>query len=331
MWKFFHPKGGYFLWSWLGTATIVAAVAFTVYLDTLINKWFGGFYDLLSKALSEPNSVTLHEYYGFMFEFFGIAGIYIIVTVIFNSFLVNHWSFRWRKSIADYFQDHWKHAHTIEGASQRQQEDCQKFSRLVSDLSISLLESVLMLIAFIPILWELTENVTEVPIIGEIDRGLVWISLVVAIVGTGLLSLIGAKLPGIEFKIQAKEAAYRKILVLAEDDPEKAERSSVDRLFDEVRSIHFYSFLHYFYFSAARASWLQASVLVPYVALAPTIVAGGITLGVVSQTVRAFGKVSESLTYIIRSWLSIVELVSVWQRLSQYEKKFLENREVANV
>jgi peptide/bleomycin uptake transporter len=325
VWNFFHPKGGYFLWSWIGTATIVAAVAFTVYLDTLINKWFGGFYDLLSKALSTPNSVSLNEYYGFMFEFFGIAGIYVIVTVIFNSFLVNHWSFRWRKSIADYFQDNWHRAHMIEGASQRQQEDCMKFSRLISDLSISLLESVLMLIAFIPILWGLSENVKEIPFIGEVDRGLVWISLMVSILGTGILSLVGAKLPGIEFKIQAREAAYRKILVLGEDDPSKADRPTVDKLFDEVKSIHFYSYLHYFYFSIAKFSWLQAGVLIPYVALAPTIVAGGITLGVVSQTVRAFGKVSESLTYIIRSWLNIVELISVWQRLSQYQSKFQAN------
>jgi peptide/bleomycin uptake transporter len=63
-------------------------------------------------------------------------------------------------------------------------------------------------------------------------------------------------------------------------------------------------------------------VIVPYVILGPSIIAAGITLGVVSQTVRAFSKVAESLQYIIRSWLSIVELISVYKRLKGFEKTF---------
>ena len=63
-------------------------------------------------------------------------------------------------------------------------------------------------------------------------------------------------------------------------------------------------------------------VIVPYVALAPTIVLGAITLGVVSQTVRAFGRVAENMQYIIRSWLSIVELISVYKRLREFESQF---------
>jgi len=80
--------------------------------------------------------------------------------------------------------------------------------------------------------------------------------------------------------------------------------------------------LHYFYFNIAKWSYLQGMVIVPYVALGPSIIAGGITLGVVSQTTRAFGKVAESLQFIIRSWLQIVELMSVYKRLREFEKQF---------
>lgn len=325
MWHFFSLRGGYFIWSWFGTLAIISAVSFTVYLDTKINAWFGKFYDQLSDALTNPGSVSLNEYYGSMFEFFMIAGIYVIITVIFNSFLVNHWSFRWRQSMANYYQDHWEYGRSIEGASQRIQEDCLKFSRAVADLGISLLESVLMLFAFLPILWGLSENITEIPLVGEIDHSLVWVSLVVAIFGTGILSLVGIKLPGIEYKIQVEEASYRKILVKGEDDISASPRERVDELFDQVKQIHFVSYLHYFYFSVAKFSYLQAGVLVPYVVLAPSIIAGGLTLGIVSQTVRAFGKVSESLTYIVRSWLQIVEFISVAKRLNQYESKIRTN------
>jgi peptide/bleomycin uptake transporter len=36
------------------------------------------------------------------------------------------------------------------------------------------------------------------------------------------------------------------------------------------------------------------------------------------------GKVAESLQYIIRSWLKIVELVSVYKRLREFEKRIHE-------
>ena len=62
-------------------------------------------------------------------------------------------------------------------------------------------------------------------------------------------------------------------------------------------------------------------VIVPYLALAPTIVAGGITLGFVQQITRAFGRVEGSLQYLVKSWSTIVELISVWKRLMEFEAK----------
>ena len=72
-------------------------------------------------------------------------------------------------------------------------------------------------------------------------------------------------------------------------------------------------------------SYLQGMVIVPYVALAPTIVAGVVTLGFVQQIIRAFGRVETSLQYLVRSWLIIVEFFSVWKRLREFESK-LESR-----
>ena len=41
-------------------------------------------------------------------------------------------------------------------------------------------------------------------------------------------------------------------------------------------------------------------VIVPYLALAPTIVTGAITLGFVQQITRAFGRVEGSLQYLVK-------------------------------
>ena len=50
--------------------------------------------------------------------------------------------------------------------------------------------------------------------------------MITALGGTVLLALVGIKLPGIEYDIQKKEAAYRKILVLGEDNLEKADHGN---------------------------------------------------------------------------------------------------------
>ena len=74
------------------------------------------------------------------------------------------------------------------------------------------------------------------------------------------------------------------------------------------------------YFDIAKWPYLQASVMVPYVALAPTIIAGVITLGVLQQVIQAFGKVEQSFQFLVNSWGTIVELMSIYKRLNEFEK-----------
>jgi len=68
---------------------------------------------------------------------------------------------------------------------------------------------------------------------------------------------------------------------------------------------------------------------VPYIALAPTIVAGGFTLGMMQQIVRAFGRVEHSFQYLVESWTTIVELISVYKRLRAFERQLRSAKTVA--
>ena len=112
-----------------------------------------------------------------------------------------------------------------------------------------------------------------------------------ALAGTVLLAVVGIKLPGLQFQNQRVEAAYRKELVYGEDDASRASPPVAASLFGNVRSNYFRLFFHYLYFDVAKWSYLQFGVLVPYIALGPTLVGGVITLGVMQQIVRAFGRV----------------------------------------
>tara|TARA_Y100001970_G_C13790294_1_gene629907 strand:- start:101 stop:679 length:579 start_codon:yes stop_codon:yes gene_type:complete len=183
------------------------------------------------------------------------------------------------------------------------------------------------LIAFTPILWGLSKSITVLPFIGEVNHALVWVAIISALGGTFILAAVGIKLPGIEYDIQKEEAAYRKELVLGEDFKESAQPAKIEDLYGGVRKIHYKMYFHYLYFNAVKWSYLQGMVIVPYLALAPTIVTGAITLGFVQQIIRAFGRVETSLQYLVRSWPIIVELISVWKRLNEFENKLKVNTE----
>ena len=88
-------------------------------------------------------------------------------------------------------------------------------------LGTGLLDSIMTLIAFTPILWGGSKQIDVLPWIGEVNHALVWVAIVSALGGTLLLAAVGIKLPGIEYDIQKEEAGYRKELVHGEDDPKK--------------------------------------------------------------------------------------------------------------
>ena len=316
-WRRLSPNP-WFWWSVVASSVILFIVWFQVQLDVLINNWFGSFYDMIQKALATPDSVTIDAYFAQLVTFLSIAMVYITVAV-FNAFLVSHYIFRWRTAMNNYYVANWPRLRRIEGASQRVQEDTMRFASTVEDLGVSLVNSLMTLIAFLPILWGLSKFVKVLPIVGAVPQALVIVAILWSIFGTGLLAIAGIRLPGLQFRNQRVEAAYRKELVIGEDNADRAQPPTLTELFANVRRNYFRIYLNYLYFNVARYGYLQAGVLVPYVALAPTIVAAGFTLGVMQQILRAFGRVESSFQYLVNSWSTIVELMSIYKRLRAFE------------
>ena len=77
MFRFFKLKK-WFLWSWFGSFIILSSLWVQVKIDVKINEWFGEFYDMIQKALSKPNSITMQEYWDSLFSFISLAGLYDI-------------------------------------------------------------------------------------------------------------------------------------------------------------------------------------------------------------------------------------------------------------
>jgi len=319
MLKAFFASREWAAWAWGGFLVIIGGTWFSVHVSVLINKWNGRFWNLLAKATSKDAEVPASDLFDAMIEFAQIAGVAIIVSVLLD-FFTSHWTFRWRTALTDSYVGRWEELHHIEGASQRIQEDTMRFASTVELLGQNFVKSILSLIAFLPLLTELSENVTELPLVGRVKHSLMWAAVLWSILGTVLLAAVGSRLPGLEFQNQLVEAAYRKELVYGEDDESRAAETVCRRLFADVRKNYYTIFVNFMYFNVAKYSYLQFDVIFPYLLLVPSIAAGSFSMGQVTQTVNAFGSVSGSFQFLVMSWKTIVELMSIFKRLQAFEK-----------
>jgi peptide/bleomycin uptake transporter len=305
-------------WSILGSALIIFVTNFIVQISVALNDWRGMFYDMVQRALATPGSVSPVELYLGVWQFLALATVYMSIAVL-NLFFAKHYVFRWRTAMNDYFSSYWPRLRHLEGASQRVQDDTMRFSRTMEDLGINLVDSVMTLIAFLPVLAALSVHVKELPIVGVIPYPLVIVAILWSLFGTSLLAVVGIKLPGLEFRNQRVEAALRKELVFGEDDPNRAQPPVLAELFRNVRKNYFTLYANYVYFDMVRYLYLQVDNIFAMFILVPTVAAGRITLGVFQQVVAAFSQVTNSFQYLVNSWPTIVELISIYKRLRAFE------------
>ena len=283
-WAFYSPHP-WQNWSVLGSALIIFATYFSVQVSVAFNAWYGPYYDLIQAALAKTTPVTAEQLYLGLVDISGIAFVAVTIGSI-NAFFISHYIFRWRTAMNNFYMEHWEQLRHIEGASQRVQEDTMRFSTTVEGLGVSLVRSVMTLIAFLPVLFTLSKEVTELPIIGEIPFALVWAAVGWSLFGTVFLAVVGYRLPGLEFRNQRVEAAYRKELVYGEDDESRAQPPTMGQLFSNVRKNYFRLYFNYLYFNVARILYLQADNIFSLLVLIPSIAAGKLSLGLMTADIQ---------------------------------------------
>lgn len=304
-------------WSIWGSAFILFNIWFGVQVSVAINAWYGPFWDMIQKMLSDGGG-DINDLYKGTLTFLYIAMVAVTFAVI-NAFFTSHYVFRWRTAMNEYYTANWDKLRHVEGASQRIQEDTMRFATIMEDLGVELIKSVMVLIAFLPLLFQISQKVPVLPIVGEIEHSLVWAAVVWAIAGTVILMLVGQKLPGLQFNNQKVEAAYRKELVYGEDHENRADPVTLKELFSKVRVNYFRLYFHYAYFNLVAIWYKQLDILYSLVVLFPAIASGKMTLGLINQISNIFDKVRESFQYLISSWKTIIELLSIHKRLKAFE------------
>ena len=318
MFKAFFASRRYLFWAWPGVVLIVSGIASQVQIDVALNSGIGELFDLMQQSLTQPGSVELSVFDSIVWALTKLILLYVMLVVVLG-FYIKHWVFRWRQAMNDYYMFYWPVLRTVEGASQRVQEDTKRFAATVELIGASVVEAVLTLLAFLPILWVISKSIQHIPFFGRVDHALVYVAIAYALAGTVILALVGIKLPGLEFDNQKAEAAYRKELVYAEDDTQRASPPVATQLFGALKKSYHRLFFHYLYFDAGKLTYLQYGIVVPFLVLGPTVIAGTLTLGMFAQTIRSFERIQTSFQVLVRNWASMVELMSVFKRLRAFE------------
>ncbi len=303
------------LWAWGGFIFIIGSLLAQTWIDVKINEWYKGFYDLLQK----PTENDISDFWDGIFTFLKLAIPYVIIYTVTNYF-TRLYAFRWREAMTFAYMPYWKEIDAkVEGASQRIQEDCMNFAKIVESIGLQVVRAIMLLIAFTPILWGLSSNVI-LPWLKDINGSLVWISLTTSLGGILISWFVGYKLPGLEYNNQVVEAAFRKELVYGEDDRVNyVQPPTILELFAGIKFNYHRLFLHYGYFDLWVILYNQVMVIVPYIIMGPGLFAGTMTLGILIQTSSAFREVHSSFSLFINNWTRITELRSIFRRLNEFE------------
>jgi len=335
MLKSFFLEKKWRLWSWGGLLLLIVSLWFQVQMTVAINTWYKKFYDLLQNAgdyVDKPQEgiklffsqlisldYILNGFEGDL-SFVVIAFPYIFLA-IFTGWFTRIYGLRWREAMTFNYIPKWQAVESeIEGASQRIQEDCNRFARIIESLGLQVIRAFMTLIAFIPILWTLSDKV-DIPILRDIEGSLVWFTLIVSLGGIVISWFVGIKLPGLEYKNQRVEAAFRKDLVLGEDDKKNyAQTETLLELFTGIRFNYHRLYLHYGYFDGWMHTYDQFMIIAPYLIMGPGLFTGLITLGVMVQVSNAFSRVHGGFALFLHNWTTITELRSIWKRLSEFER-----------
>ena len=316
MWRSFFTDKKWSLWCYGGGSLILVLIVFQTWLSVQFNNWYGSFYDLLQKP---PETGGLEKFYERLIFFLYLAIPYV-TTISFTNWFTRMWTFRWREAITFSYMPYWRAVDAkVEGASQRIQEDCRDFANIVENIGLDIVRAVMTLIAFLPILWSLSENVVA-PYLENVSGSLVWVALLVSVGGLTISWFVGIKLPGLEYNNQKAEAAFRKELVYGEDDRKNyAQDPTVLQLFTGIKFNYHRLFLHYGYFDLWSILYRQIFVIVPFVIMGPGLFTGAYTLGIMMRAVNAFGEIKDAFNVFLYNWVQINKLRSIHKRLMEFE------------
>jgi vitamin B12/bleomycin/antimicrobial peptide transport system ATP-binding/permease protein len=335
--QFWRITGGYFtgrdslrVWIWLGALllSVVIGVRIDVLLSFQGNDMMTSFQSVAA-GLTGDEAVKNSGKDGFWFSIivFAILAAFHVARVMLDLFLMQRFMLRWRAWLTDRLTGDWLDGKayyrarfiddTIDNPDQRIQTDIDIFTAGVGPLPntpnntsaatlvFGAVSSILSMISFTKILWDLSGPLT-LPIIGfQVPRAMFVILIVYVLFATIFAFWIGRPIIWLSFNNEKFNAAFRYALVRLRDASEAvafyrgeiAERTGLRRLFAPVVSNYKRYVNRMIGFYGWNLSMSQIIVVVPYILQFPRFLAGEIKLGAMSQSASAFGSIQDGLSF----------------------------------
>ncbi|MDY6351204.1 MAG: ABC transporter ATP-binding protein/permease [Selenomonas sp.] len=332
---FWHLFRGYWnsehKWRARGLLAFVIGLNFaSVYLLVRINSWYNEFYNALQQYAQE-------SFWPLVGEFTALAFLYIIIAV-YAIYLRQMLQIRWRTWMTDKYLAGWMQHQVYyrlqvlgsdtDNPDQRISEDINQFVTLTLQLLLGFLKQLTTLGAFGVVLWNLSGAFT-VPLGSHefvVYGYMFWFSLVYSILGTVGAHLVGRRLIGLNFDQQRYEADFRFNMMRVRENSESvafyrgedAENVGFKERFAHVISNYWQLMRQTKLLNFYVNGYAQLAIIVPLVLAAPRYFGGEMALGGLMQTVSAFGRVQDALSYFVESYDTIAQLAAVIRRLSTF-------------
>ena len=332
---FWHLFRGYWnsehKWRARGLLAFVIGLNFaSVYLLVRINSWYNEFYNALQQYAQE-------SFWPLVGEFTALAFLYIIIAV-YAIYLRQMLQIRWRTWMTDRYLAGWMQHQVYyrlqvlgsdtDNPDQRISEDINQFVTLTLQLLLGFLKQLTTLGAFGVVLWNLSGAFT-VPLGSHefvVYGYMFWFSLVYSILGTVGAHLVGRRLIGLNFDQQRYEADFRFNMMRVRENSESvafyrgedAESVGFKERFAHVISNYWQLMRQTKLLNFYVNGYAQLAIIVPLVLAAPRYFGGEMALGGLMQTVSAFGRVQDALSYFVESYDTIAQLAAVIRRLSTF-------------
>lgn len=318
--------------AYLYLAGLVVLTISTVYIQVLLNEWYNNFYSSLQAYDAEA---IIH----YLWVFTGLAFIHIILAV-YAYYLRQLLSIKWRRWMTDQYIHSWmdqkKYYYlqlfggTTDNPDQRISEDIKMFVDYFLQFTVGLLKAGLTLVAFIVILWNLSESITftilDIPI--TIPHYLVWAAIIYAVIGTTATHLVGHRLARLRYVQQRFEANFRFAMVRLREHAQSIAFYNGEQSESVILNGRFRSLLNNFIDIIRKEKqlvWLtsgysQLAIIFPLLVSIPAYLRKTINLGGLMQIASAFGRVQDSLSYFVDMYTQLAEWCSVVNRLSEFTK-----------
>ena len=307
-----------------------------VYLLVRINDWYRIFYDALQ-------AYDWTSFWPLIGEFTVLAFIYIIIAV-YAVYLRQMLTISWRTWMTEQYLARWMHGQVYyrlqvlrsdtDNPDQRISEDINQFVSLTLTLFVGILKQLTTLGAFAVVLWNLSGLIT-IPI-GDAEFTvygyMFWLSLLYSVLGTYFVHLVGKKLIRLNFDQQRYEADFRFSMMRVRENSESiafyrgemAEGVGFKERFANVIKNYWGLMRRTKLLNFYVNGYGQLAIIFPLIMAAPRYYAGEIALGGLMQTISAFGRVQDALSFFVDSYSSIAELAAVIQRLTGFTEHMEE-------